>query len=386
MKSITTEHVPILVWGEAVDEPTLDQARHLANLPFAVGHVALMPDAHVGYGMPIGGVIAAEGQVIPHAVGLDIGCGMRTWSTGITAEALLPVRDAILADIQRAVPQGFHWHETSQADRTDLFDEVPDAPVLREQRARAERQLGTLGGGNHFIELQVDAGGVVWVMIHSGSRNVGKQTAEYYDRVARDENRSHLSEVPLEWGLAHLDVESEAGAEYLVAMDWCLRFAAENRRLIGEAVQRAISRRFPAIEPGPPIDVHHNYAAVEEHFGEKVVVHRKGAVRARGTVIVPGSMGTASYIGEGLCNPNAFESCSHGAGRAMGRKAAMRALSRDHVLEELESSGVRLVTASKRAVAEEAPEAYKDIEDVMRWQRDLVEPRIRLIPIGVVKG
>lgn len=386
MKSITTEHVPILVWGEAVDEPTLDQARHLANLPFAVGHVALMPDAHVGYGMPIGGVIAAEGQVIPHAVGLDIGCGMRTWRTGITAEALLPVRDAILADIQRAVPQGFHWHETSQADRTDLFDEVLDVPVLREQMARAERQLGTLGGGNHFIELQVDASGVVWVMIHSGSRNVGKQTAERYDRLARDENRRRLSEVPLEWGLAHLDVESEAGAEYLVAMDWCLRFAAENRRLIGEAVQRAISRRFPATEPDPAIDVHHNYAAVEEHFGEKVVVHRKGAVRARGTVIVPGSMGTASYIGVGLGNPDSFESCSHGAGRAMGRKAAMRALSREHVLAELESSGVRLVTASKRAVAEEAPEAYKDIEDVMRWQRDLVEPRIRLTPLGVVKG
>jgi tRNA-splicing ligase RtcB len=386
VKTITTEHVPILVWGEAVDEQTLDQARHLANLPFAAGHIALMPDAHIGYGMPIGGVLAAEGQVIPHAVGLDIGCGMRTWKTGVTAEELLPVRDAILHDIQRSVPQGFHWHDTSQADRTDLFDEVPDIPVLREQMARAERQLGTLGGGNHFIELQVDASGVVWAMIHSGSRNVGLQTAERYDQIARDDNRSRASEVPLEWGLAHLEIGSAAGAEYLAAMDWCLRFAAENRRLMAEAVQLAIARRLPAAEPGPAIDVHHNYAAVEEHFGEKVVVHRKGAVRARGTVIVPGSMGTASYIGEGLGNPDSFESCSHGAGRAMGRKAAMRALSREHVLAELESSGVRLVTASKRAVAEEAPEAYKDIEDVMRWQRDLVEPTTRLIPIGVVKG
>jgi tRNA-splicing ligase RtcB len=386
VKSITTERVPILVWGEAADEQTLAQARNLANLPFAVHHIALMPDAHVGFGMPIGGVLAAEGQVIPHAVGLDIGCGMRTWRTGVTAEELLPVRDAILHDIQRAVPQGFHWHETSQAYRTDLFDEVPDISVLREQTARAERQLGTLGGGNHFIELQVDASGVVWAMIHSGSRNVGLQTAERYDQIARDDNRSRASEVPLEWGLAHLEIGSAAGTEYLAAMDWCLRFAAENRRLMAEAVQLAIARRLPAAEPGPAIDVHHNYAAVEEHFGEKVVVHRKGAVRARGTVIVPGSMGTASYIGEGLGNPGSFESCSHGAGRAMGRKAAMRALSREHVLAELESSGVRLVTASKRAVAEEAPEAYKDIEDVMRWQRDLVEPTTRLIPIGVVKG
>jgi tRNA-splicing ligase RtcB len=386
VKSITTERVPILVWGESIDEQALVQARNLANLPFAVRHIALMPDAHVGFGMPIGGVLAAEGQVIPHAVGLDIGCGMRTWKAGVTAEELLPVRDAILHDIQRAVPQGFHWHEASQADRTDLFDEVPDIPVLREQMARAERQLGTLGGGNHFIELQVDASGVVWAMIHSGSRNVGLQTAERYDQIARDENRRRLSGVPLEWGLAHLDIGSEAGAEYLAAMDWCLRFAAENRRLMGEAVQSAISRRFPSAQAGPAIDVHHNYAAVEEHFAQKVVVHRKGAVRALGPVIVPGSMGTASYIGEGLGNPDSFESCSHGAGRAMGRKAAMRALSREHVLKELESSGVRLVTASKRAVAEEAPEAYKDIEDVMRWQRDLVEPRIRLIPIGVVKG
>ncbi len=386
MKPITTERVPILVWGQSIDEQALVQARNLANLPFAVRHIALMPDAHVGFGMPIGGVLAAEGQVIPHAVGLDIGCGMRTWKTGATAEELLPVRDAILHDIQRAIPQGFHWHEASQADRTELFDEVPDILVLREQAVRAVRQIGTLGGGNHFIELQVDASGVVWAMIHSGSRNVGLQTAERYDQIARDENRRHHSGVPSEWGLAHLDVESAAGLEYLAAMGWCLRFAAENRRLMAEVVQLAITRRLPTAEPGPAIDVHHNYAAVEEHFGQKVVVHRKGAVRARGTVIVPGSMCTASYIGEGLGNPDSFESCSHGAGRAMGRKAAMRALSSGRVLAELESSGVRLVTASKRAITEEAPEAYKDIENVMRCQRDLVEPTMRLVPIGVVKG
>jgi tRNA-splicing ligase RtcB len=169
-------------------------------------------------------------------------------------------------------------------------------------------------------------------------------------------------------------------------MDWCLRFARENRRLMSEAVQAALSRRFANVEPDAALDVHHNYAAVEEHFGRQVVVHRKGAVRAQGTVIVPGSMGTASYIGTGTQNPDAFESCSHGAGRAMGRKAAVRALPRQHVLDELERAGVRLLTHSVRDVAEEAPEAYKDIEQVMGWQTDLVEPRIRLVPIGVVKG
>ncbi|MDZ4655653.1 MAG: RtcB family protein [Coriobacteriia bacterium] len=386
MKTIDTERVPILVWGESADEPTLAQARNLANLPFASRHIALMPDAHVGYGMPIGGVLAAEGQVIPHAVGLDIGCGMRAWRTNVPADELMPVRDAVLASIQRAVPQGFHWHEQSQVDRTGVFDEVPDVPILRREVANAERQIGTLGGGNHFIELQVDSAGIVWAMVHTGSRNVGKKMAEHYDRVARDENRRLRSEVPREWGLAHLAIDEEPGTEYLAVMGWCLRFARENRRLIAEAVQAVISRRFPSMRPDPAVDVHHNYAAAEEHFGKKVIVHRKGAVRAQGIVVVPGSMGTASYIGSGRENPDAFESCSHGAGRTMGRKAAIRSLSREHVLAELEQRGVKLVSASTRDVAEEAPEAYKDIEDVMRWQEDLVEPRIRLVPIGVVKG
>ena len=386
MRTIDTERVPILVWGESADEQTLAQARNLANLPFAARHIALMPDAHVGFGMPIGGVFAAEGQVVPHAVGLDIGCGVRAWRTNIPVESLLPVKDAILGDVQRAVPQGFDWHKSSQVDRTDVFEHLPDVPVLRAELEKAERQIGTLGGGNHFIELQVDSTGVVWAMIHSGSRNVGKLMAEYYDRVARDENRRRGSDVPLEWGLAHLAIDEEAGAEYLAVMGWCLRFARENRRLMGEAVQAALSRRFPDVAPDAALDVHHNYAAVEEHFGENVVVHRKGAVRAQGTVIVPGSMGTASYIGTGTQNPDAFESCSHGAGRAMGRKAAVRALPRQHVLDELAQRGVRLLTHSMRDVAEEAPEAYKDIEQVMRWQTDLVEPQVRLVPIGVIKG
>ena len=386
MYTLDTERVPILVWGEAIDESALAQARNLANLPFAFHHVAIMPDAHVGYGMPIGGVFAALGQVVPHAVGLDIGCGVRAWRTNIPAEQLMPERDAVLNDIQRSVPQGFDWHRSSQAERTDLFSDVPDVPALQAEVAKAERQLASLGGGNHFIELQVDPDGIVWAMVHTGSRNVGKQIAEHFDHVARDVNRKEGSPVPLEWGLAHLASDSEAGAEYLATMTWCMRFAFESRRLIAEAVQRALDRRFPGVEPDAQVDVHHNYAAIEEHFGEQVVVHRKGAVRARGTVLVPGSMGTVSYVGEGRALPDAFESCSHGAGRAMGRKAAMRALPIEHVLAELEERDVKLFKTHKRDVAEEAPEAYKDIDDVMRWQRDLVEPVVRLRPLGVVKG
>jgi tRNA-splicing ligase RtcB (3'-phosphate/5'-hydroxy nucleic acid ligase) len=202
----------------------------------------------------------------------------------------------------------------------------------------------------------------------------------------KEENRDTGSPVPPEWGLAHLAVDSDLGAEYLEVMRFCLRFARENRRLMAETVRGAIERRLPGVLPSAEIDVHHNYAAVEEHFGERVVVHRKGAVRAEGTVLVPGSMGTASYVCRGLENPESFLSCSHGAGRVMGRKAAMRAFPREQVMHELEEAGVRLFKAKKHDLSEEAPAAYKDIEDVMRYQSDLVEPLVRLTPIGVIKG
>jgi len=386
MHEIATEELPLKVWGEGIDEAALEQARNLARLPFAFRHVAVMPDAHVGYGMPIGGVLATLGQVIPHAVGLDIGCGVRAWHTNIPAAEFSRTRDTVLNDIQRSVPTGFEWHRESQEHRTGLFSDVPEVEVLRSETHKAVRQVGTLGGGNHFIEFQTDPDGGVWAMVHSGSRNLGKQMADHYDAVAKAENRKSASPVPPEWGLAHLAVESAAGAEYLEVMGFCLRFARENRRLIAESVRAAIERRFPGVSPAEEIDVHHNYAAVEEHFGERVIVHRKGAVRAVGTVLVPGSMGTASYVCRGLANPESFESCSHGAGRAMGRKAAVRAFPREQVMKELAAVGVRLFKAKKRDLAEEAPAAYKDIEEVMGHQSDLVEPLVRLMPIGVIKG
>jgi tRNA-splicing ligase RtcB len=386
VRAIETEPIPILVWGDSVDDATLEQSRHLANLPFAFDHVALMPDAHVGYGMPIGGVLAADGQVIPHAVGLDIGCGMRAWRTNVTLAEMAPVRDRILNDIQRSVPTGFEWHGRSQAEKTVIFDEMPDIAPLKAERAKAEKQLGSLGGGNHFLELQVDDDDVVWAMVHSGSRNVGKQMGEHYDHVARAENRRSGSPVPLEWGLAHLPIDSEAGREYLAVMHWCMSFADENRRLMADAIAAAIARHFPEARPDSHVAVHHNYAAIEDHLGRSVVVHRKGAVRACGKVIVPGSMGTSSYIGDGLCNPASFESCSHGAGRAMGRKQALRSIPREQVLSELEQHDVHLFKVKKGDVAEEAPQAYKDIDDVMAHQADLVTPAVRLTPVGVVKG
>ncbi len=386
MHEIATDGLPLKVWGEGIDDAALDQARNLARLPFAFRHVALMPDTHVGYGMPIGGVLATRGQVIPHAVGLDIGCGVRAWHTNIPAAEFAGARDTVLNDVQRSIPTGFEWHSDSQEHRTRLFADMPDVESLRSESHKAVRQVGTLGGGNHFIELQKDSDGGIWAMVHSGSRNLGKQMADHYDAVAKAESRKSGSPVPPEWGLAHLASDSEAGREYIEVMEFCLRFARENRRLMAESVRAAIDRRFPGVTPAEDIDVHHNYAAEEEHFGERVIVHRKGAVRAVGTVLVPGSMGTASYVCRGLANPESFESCSHGAGRAMGRKAAVRSFPREQVMKELAAVGVRLFKAKKRDLAEEAPAAYKDIEEVMRHQSDLVEPLVRLTPIGVVKG
>lgn len=386
MRVIASEPIPILVWGQQPDEKTFEQARHLAGLPFAYHHIALMPDAHVGYGMPIGGVMACDGQVVPNAVGLDIGCGVRAWRTNIPSADLLPLRATILDAVSRAVPQGFDWHRESQAGRTGLFDETPELPVLYEQLGKAEFQLASLGGGNHFVELQEDPDGIVWVMVHSGSRNVGKQVAGHYNRIAQDVNERDGSPVPRSWSLAHLAVDSAEGAEYLQAMEWCLRFALENRRLMAESVQEVLDARFPETRPEPQLDVHHNYAARETHFGREVFVHRKGALLARGTVYIPGSMGTPSYVAEGLANPDAFASCSHGAGRSMARGEAVRRLPKEQVLAGLRERDVVLVKRHLKDVAEEAPEAYKDIEDVMDRQRDLVEPKVRLRPLGVLKG
>ena len=378
--------VPIVVWGPQPDPETMAQAEHLADLPFAFHHIAMMPDSHVGYGMPIGGVLAAEGRTIPNAVGLDIGCGVRAWKTNVHEEDFMPVRDQVLSDIQRSVPVGFDWHKRSQAHRTDLFDDVPDIAPLRAQVDRASRQIGSLGGGNHFIEVQSAPNGDIWMMVHSGSRNLGKQIATHYNQLAKEENARTGDSVPANWGLAHLASGTGAGAEYLAAMDFCLRFAKESRRLMAESMQAALSRRFPGVEPEPALDVHHNYAALETHFGREVWVHRKGAIHAEGDVAVPGSMGTHTWIGRGLCHPDAFCSCAHGAGRRMGRGAAKRAMTVEHVILELRERDVRLFKAKKGDVAEEAPEAYKDIDEVMEAQRDLVEPTLLLTPLGVVKG
>lgn len=384
MYVIEGERLPIKVWGPPPDEDTLTQTRALANLPHAVGWVALMADAHVGYGMPIGGVLATEGTVIPHAVGLDIGCGVRAWRTGVSVRDFLAKRDQVLSDVQRSVPTGFEWNRAAQDD--ELFDRAPDVPVLRAELDKARMQLGSLGSGNHFLEVQRDPDDIVWAMIHSGSRNLGKQMAEHFDRIARDLNDRLPVEEEAPRDLAYLPVDSENGRRYLDVMRFCLDFAYANRSHMMTAFKRPFERLFPDAEPGDFIDIHHNYAAEETHLGRQVVIHRKGAVRAVGTVLIPGSMGSHSYLCRGLANPQSFESCSHGAGRALGRKEAKRVIPVQSVIEDMRARDIRLFKPKKSDVAEEAREAYKDIDVVMDSQRDLVEPILRLTPMGVVKA
>lgn len=382
MRVIKAGRLNILCWAEGLEEEALDQARNLSNLPFACGHIALMPDAHSGYGMPIGGVLATRDVIVPNAVGVDIGCGMRAVKLPVPARKVYEKRDLILNDIQRSIPTGFNWHKSPQEHA--LFRFVPDITVIRAELENARRQLGTLGGGNHFIELQKDENGESWVMVHSGSRNLGKNTCDVYNRLAREKNHYNL---PDSWQLWGLPANSPHGREYLGAMQFCLDFARANREHMMKIILGIVERHLKIQTAGlDHVDVHHNYASIEKYGGEKCIIHRKGAVRAEGTVIIPGSMGTPSYICRGLQNPASFVSCSHGAGRSMGRNAARKAYSVESVLQEMKQKDISLFKANKKDTAEECSAAYKDISKVMEQQSDLVEILLELTPIGVVKG
>jgi tRNA-splicing ligase RtcB len=379
-KIITTERVPIKLWLDDIEEGALQQARNLANLPFAFKWVAVMPDAHEGFGMPIGGVLAALGTIVPNAVGVDIGCGVlaaRTDLTNITQDTLRNV----LAGIRQEVPLGFEHHKVNQP--WSGFDRAPDLPIIQQELPSARRQLGTLGGGNHFIEFQQGSDGHIWIMIHSGSRNFGLKTANVYHKTAQALCSRKGWELP-DRDLAYLPMDSREGEEYFTAMNYCCEFAKANRALMMQRVSE-VAAMVTGAKILEQINIHHNYASLETHYGREVVVHRKGATKAsRDTVgIIPGSMGAKSYIVKGLGNPESFESCAHGAGRKMGRKHAIRSL--DLETEQAKMQGI-LHGLRTRSALDEAPGAYKDIDEVMALQRDLVEISVTLTPLASIKG
>ncbi|HET7496004.1 MAG TPA: RtcB family protein [Candidatus Limnocylindrales bacterium] len=386
----TPGRVPIMSWAGELDSRTLEQATNVSNLPFAVDHVALMPDGHAGYGMPIGGVLFADKAVVPYAIGVDIGCGVALVETDLTVE-VLPSTDLgkVLASIDRGVPTGFHGLKTPvdrdvalEAMGIDKPESVKDAWF-----DRALSQLGTLGGGNHFLELQRDEAGTVFVMLHSGSRNLGKTICDEFHKRALAQDRAWHAALPHD-ELAYLPVGSDDFAAYWSAMEFALRFAEVNRSRMLDVVERSFEHLTTIGRFDRLVDVHHNYAAWENHLGRNGIVHRKGAVRARAgeVVLIPGSMGTASYVGEGLGNAESFMTCQHGAGRAMSRAAARKAKTSREVYDEMAALGVVLRSSEPKGVAEEAAFAYKDIESVMAASASLVRPTKRLTPVGVVKG
>jgi len=398
--------LPILSWCEDVEAKALQQAYNLARHPALVGHVALMPDCHVGYGMPIGGVVAAEGAVVPAAVGVDIGCGMRAVETDLPAERFADpkTRRALQERLKERIPVGEGvGHKRRQ--EWDGFEEylAGKGAVTEWGNGLDRRNLGTLGGGNHFVELQrsvaadggaPEGGSRTWLMIHSGSRNLGKRIEERYHRRAAALCSRWRVALP-DPDLAFLPIEEAEGGAYYRDMLFALRYAEENRRRMMAAFRETVAEFAPEVSFLRELDIHHNYAAFEKHGGKTVCVHRKGATSAKeGEIgIIPGSMGTASYIVRGRGNEASFASCSHGAGRRMSRIAACTTLTAeacdeamgDIVHERWHPFG-KYGKAKGLLDLSEAPQAYKDIEDVIRSELDLVEPLVRLLPMASLKG
>lgn len=389
---ISQGKLPIKCWMSQAEldiQPgAVEQALSLANHPIVEKWVGLMPDAHQGYGMPIGGVIATSGGVIPYGIGLDIGCGIVAVETSLEAGSLSREKlEKIRVEIHARVPVGDSHHKEAPVSFDSMCD--PAGSVTRRFLDQGRFSLGTLGGGNHFIELQADEEDRVWIMLHSGSRNMGAQVCKFYHNEAKALMLQFHSELPkAENGkpitdLAFLPKGIPLYDQYLAEMAWCLQFAEDSRERMLHCTYEAIASVIDDhIGPVERIETHHNFAAMEHWGGKNVLVHRKGAVKAVGLVTIPGSMGTASYIGRGLNNPESFGSCAHGAGRILGRKQANLKITHEQAVESMK----HVVYGVRQGSYDEMPAAYKDVDRVMANQDDLVEAVHRLTPLAVVKG
>ena len=394
--------LPIKSWCKDVDELAMQQAENLSVHPAVRKYIALMADCHVGYGMPIGGVIACRSSVIPNAVGVDIGCGMIAVETDIDAEAFheMKTRRVLLNNVKKMIPLGegnSHKDKQEWEGFEKYIDSLDDAEKLQWPNKLDRRNLGTLGGGNHFIELQVSDKNKIWLMIHSGSRNLGQKVAKYYGKLAQELNAKWNSTIP-DKNLAFLTADSIEGGDYIRDMNFALDYALENRQRMMKTFKEQLSAFMNGkVEFLKEINIHHNYASLENHFGQDFWIHRKGATSAKaGEIgIIPGSMGTASYIVKGKGNTESFMSCSHGAGRCLGRRQATEQLTVEECDKSMEGivfdrwNKVRLKwrkTDKSKYDLSEAPLAYKNIDEVMNAQTDLVEPIVKLLPIGVLKG
>ena len=391
--TINGRNVPIKIWSPVheIDSKVVAQLKNVASLPWVAHHVAVMPDVHLGRGATVGSVIALRGAIAPAAVGVDIGCGMAAVATSLKAtqlpDDLRPLREAIEA----AIPVGMTAHdapvwEAMPDDRRhacgQLMQRFADlVPKVGDLAGRAACQLGTLGGGNHFIEVCLDATDTVWLMLHSGSRRIGAALAQHHIETAR---RLKHNEALEDRDLAVFLAGTAAFDSYRRDLYWAQDYARFNREVMLALLTEVLRRRWPQIEFREAISCHHNYVAEERHFGEDLLVTRKGAIRARAgdLGIIPGSMGTKSFIVRGKGNAESFESASHGAGRRMSRTEARKRFKVRDLREQTEGVECR----KDPGVIDEAPKAYKDIDKVMTQQTDLVEIVAELKQVLCVKG
>lgn len=397
---IESTGVPIKSWtrGVQVEDAAKKQLRNLAGLPFIHKHIAAMPDVHWGMGATVGSVIATKGAVIPAAVGVDIGCGMMAVRTGLRAEDLPDNLFGIRSAIEAAVPHGrtdnggtndrgaFGHAQGMDAGPQERLDRiVAKHPAIEKAARRASYHLGTLGTGNHFIEICLDEHGAVWVMLHSGSRGIGNRIGSYFIERAKEDMRRWFINLPDD-DLAYLPEGSELFDDYCMAVGWAQDFARLNRDRMMAATLGAIARTlgYPITINDQAVNCHHNYVSRERHFGENVILTRKGAVSAKldELGIIPGSMGAKSFIVRGKGNRESFCSCSHGAGRSMSRAEAKRRFT----LEDHAAATAGVECRKDEDVIDETPAAYKSIDAVMAAQADLIEIMYTLKQVVCVKG
>ncbi len=375
------EHIPVRLWGRAIPSGALKQLLRIAAQPYVVEHVAAMPDLHMAEGIAVGTVFATDSTVVPMALGGDLGCGMSairfpTPAASLPRQAL----EALLLRMSAAIPVGDAVHRGKDLPIPDpLLSGTLSTGSLEHERGRLiGRHLGTLGGGNHFIELDRDGGGDLWLLVHSGSRGLGACIAAHHLRVAEAEG---VGELP------GLSVAAEVGRACLSDIEWALSFARANRDALLSVAGRLITEEIGvAPDACTRIDVHHNFVRKETHLGRSLLIHRKGAIAAPpgALALIPGSMATASYIVEGLGEEAALGSASHGSGRRLTRREARQAIKPKELLHAMRR--VVFDERKTRSLVEEGPTAYRDISEVLEDEADLVRPVLRLTPIAVLKG
>jgi tRNA-splicing ligase RtcB (3'-phosphate/5'-hydroxy nucleic acid ligase) len=363
-----------MVWGSDIDEATIAQAQKAAHLPVVEGHVALMPDAHIGIGATIGSVIPTRNAVIPSAVGVDIGCGMVAVRTDVRQDQLPDDLEKLLKRIEKAVPAGVgkgHLRAT-RASEAWLKEHPPAADLTEKQLKKTLAQFGTLGSGNHFLEVSVDESGLVWLVLHSGSRGIGNQMAQHHIDKAKSSMREALTSLG-DPNLAYFVQGKPEFDAYIADMQWAQEYAMANRARMMDASTRVLFEHLGTGREVERINCHHNFAALEEHDGRKIWITRKGAIKAdRGDLgIIPGSMGARTYIVRGKGNPLSYHSCAHGAGRRLSRTQARKQIVLEDFVEQMK--GTVWLSDRAKSLIDEGPSAYKDITTVMKDQEDLVE-------------